>query len=274
MTNFNLFRKKMQSESCCNINYETDFIVNGASSTKIYVPRLKETKSAALVFTDKEGPDSALIYTHKQEVHEYDLKKSDYFLWKDYTFFVYENVKITREVAYIKQQAYQCNVVVRYDGDDEDNLLRGYFLSSLRTYSDLDFQQKLNITDKQQPILIMPNWAYEMLPEKVSIGGKPWKVLEVDNITNPGIAYISIERNFYTKSNDVASVFKADVLLAGQEYTMETADGYLKTSSPLNIKSIAENKIVFSVPFGYTEVEITVKNANGELVTKQYKVEG
>jgi hypothetical protein len=184
-------------------------------------------------------------------------------------FFVYEDVIIPREVNYIKQRVYQCNAKVFVD--DEDLECGGYFISSLRSYVDTEFQQKINISDKEKPVLILPRQEWVKYGAKVVIGDKPWKIVDYDAITNPGIVYISLERSFISKSSDIVEYRRCDELKAGIEYNFSTLQGFFNSSSPLIIKSRKANEVVFEVPYGLQEVEISVQQEGG-IVTKKFKV--
>lgn len=274
MNNFGLFRKRMKNEACCRVNYETSFITEGAAPIKIHILRLDEDRDATMVFSDAEGPDAALVFTPKQQIDDDNLLKTDYYTWDNKMFFVYEDVMIARKVAYIKQRAYQCNAKVtvldcEYSGEERG----GYFISSLRSYVDTELQQKINVSDKEKPVLVMPYVTWVRNGRKLEIGGKPWKIIDYDSITNPGIVYISLERDFFKKGHDVLDESNDDYnLKAGVEYTFDTQDGYFNSSSPLTIKLRTANQIVFEIPFGIEEITIETKNFAGKIEQQIYKV--
>lgn len=278
MSKFDLFRTRMANEEVCRQKFETRFITDGAAPITIHILRLEDDRDATMVFTDAEGPDAAIVFTPKQQTKENNLLKTDYYIWDNKMFFVYEDVIIPREVSYIKQKAYQCNAKVEileladkdcFCLDDEE--CGGYFISSLRSYVDVDFQQKLNVTDKESPILIVPYKDWVKIGTKLSIGGKPWKIIDFDAITNPGIAYISLERDFFKKGSDVVEYNGANTIKAGIEYTVETQDGYFNSSSPLITKYKTANTVKFIVPYGIEECTIYIKT-NGEIQERNYKV--
>jgi hypothetical protein len=270
MSNFDLFRARMRNEENCKRKFETSFITDGAAPIVIHILRLEEDRDATMVFTDTEGPDSAIVFTPKQVDREQDLLKKDYYTWDDKMFFVYENVLIARNVGYIKQKAYQCNAKVHVLDNDECDEWGGYFISSLRSYVDTEFQQKLNVSDKEKPVLIMPATDWIAVGVKIEVGGKPWKIVDYDAITNPGIVYMSLERDFFKKGYDMVDAAEA-ILHAGVNNTLETQEGYFISSSPLIIKSKTAEKVVFEVPYGIELVTITVKQ-NDQLKEKTYKV--
>lgn len=269
MSNYQLFRTRMKNEAECLQKMETSFITSGAAPIVIHIPRLDKNRDATMVFTDTEGPDTAIVFTPKQQNAISNLLKTDYYTWDDKMFFVYEDVIITREVNYIKQKAYQCNAQVYVIDTDEE--CGGYFISSLRSYVDVEFQQKLNVSDKEKPVLVVPRQEWVKYGARVMIGEKPWKVIDYDAITNPGIAYVSLERDFISKSSDVVEYHHRDELKPGIEYSFATEQGFFNSSSPLTIKSRTEKMVVFEIPYGIKEVEIGVKHKD-EIVTNKYKV--
>ena len=271
MIKFDLFRTRMKNESVCRTNYEQSFITEGAAPITIHILRLDKDRDATMVFTDAEGPDAAIVFTPKQQTASANLLKTDYYTWDDKMFFVYEDVLIAREVAYIKQRAYQCNAKVQVLDSKEE--CGGYFISSLRSYTDTEFQQKINISDKEQPVLVVPAAEWVAVGTKLMIGGKPWKIIDFDSITNPGIAYVSLERDFFQKGNDVVQTQDDEVTLhAGMQHIFATQDGYFNSSSPLNIKSRTATQVIFTIPYGIETVSIGVKDAQGVINTTTYKV--
>lgn len=274
MSKFDLFRSRMANEEKCRQKFETSFITEGAAPIVIHILRLDEDRDATMVFTDAEGPDSAIVFTPKQVDREQDLLKTDYYTWDNKMYFVYEDVIIARDVSYIKQRAYQCNAkvyILENDNFGRDDDFGGYFISSLRSYVDVEFQQKLNVSDKEKPILIMPSADWIKIGAKVEVGGKPWKVIDYDSITNPGVTYMSLERDFFKKGSDMVENTDVNILHAGIENTITTQDGYFNSSSPLIIKSRTASSVVFEIPYGIENVSITTMENDIEK-TINYKV--
>ena len=79
MSNFDLFRTKMGYSENCRLTYESSFITEGTSAVIIHVLRLNDDKQAALIMTDKEGPDTTYVFTYKGTLPHNELLKSDYF---------------------------------------------------------------------------------------------------------------------------------------------------------------------------------------------------
>nr|DAJ82911.1 MAG TPA: hypothetical protein [Caudoviricetes sp.] len=80
MSKYDLYRNRMRTEECCRLKYEAGFITEGTSATTILQVRLNATKQAGLILNSSEGPDSATVYTYKEEVKSMELLKGDYFI--------------------------------------------------------------------------------------------------------------------------------------------------------------------------------------------------
>lgn len=80
MSKYDLYRSRMRNEECCRLKYEASFITEGTSATTILQVRLDVKKQAGLVINSSEGPDSATVYTYKDEVKSNELLKADYFV--------------------------------------------------------------------------------------------------------------------------------------------------------------------------------------------------
>ena len=264
----------MDISDSCVANYESSFIVEGTSAVKIFSLRLQAYKNAAMIITDKEGPDTSLVYTYTERAKNNELLKGDYYTWKNNTYLVYEDIDLVREVNYKKQKAYQCNVSFEYEYDCNcKQTCFGYFVSSLAKYVDTTLQGSLNITDNEKPILVLPAFDWICIGLKLIISGKPYKIIDFDAITNAGIVYCSLDRDFVDKFEDVAVSEPEDaVLYAGLENEMDIKFGYFETDKTVEIVSKGMNKIKFIVPFGIDELTITTKNADKIDVVNKYRV--
>ena len=270
MSTFNLFRKKQQNNEDCRNKFESSFIFEGTSAVVIHSLRLNVNKQAALIISDKEGPDTNLVFTYKERVKDNELLKGDYYTWKNNTYLVYEDIDIVREVAYKKQKSYQCNVSFEMDG----NIWHGYYVSSLAKYVDTTLQGNLNITDNDKPILILPQVDWMAVGTKIVISGKPYKIIDFDAITNSGIVYCSLDRDFVSKYEnvEVQNESTAAVLTAGVESTIDTNFGYFQSDVEVEVVSKTYNNVKFIVPYGINTITITTKDELKNNIAVEYKV--
>lgn len=272
MSSFDLFRTKIQNSENCRIKYESSFILEGTSAVIIHVLRLNADKQAALILTDKEGPDTSLVYTYKEHNAANELIKTDYFTWNNNTYFVYEDVDIVRDVNYKKQKAYQCNVSFQVG----EHCYCAYYVSSLSKYVDTTLQSNLNITDNDKPILILPQYDWLEVGLKIIIKGKPYKIIDFDIITNDKIAYISLDRDFIDKQEDKVAVdeefLTGDVFKAGIENELSIQYGYFKTNPSVEIISKTVTVVKFIIPYGISTIDIWTKDVNKQDILTTYKV--
>ena len=270
MSSFNLYRRKMEASKQCMLCQETAFILEGSSATIIHMLRTDVDKQAALIINEKEGPDTVTVFTHKKEKRCDELLKTDYFKWKDKTYFVYEDIDIIREATYKKQKAYACNVEFSLEHQEEKYC--GYYISSLAKYVDTTLQSNLNITDNDKPILIIPHFDWVNIDTKIIIKGKPYKIINYDGLTNDKIAYCSLDRDFISTQTDIVEEIPNNTFVAGEEIELDVIDGYFKTDVPVEIVSKTLNKVKFIIGFGIPEISITTKDAANNSITNIYKV--
>ena len=287
MSSFDMFRRKMEADRCCRLKQESRFIIEGSSATTIEVLTADgeplDVGPAALTISDKDGPDTSLVFTYKPQKDEQQfLVKGNYFRQKgrNKVFFVYEDVEVVRDVGYVKQKAYECNVRFRFE--DEDITRYGYYVSSLAKYVDDTLQNNLSITVNEKPIMILPYKKGVKIGTKLAIVGeedgkfnllKPWQVVEIDELTNDGVMYLSLELSSFDKiAPPKMATFTREnsmpTLRANRPITFEIKDGVFKTSSKVQIVSKTASKVVFKIPYGIETITITTLE-EGE---KTYKV--
>lgn len=268
MSTFDLFRKRQQNSENCRNKFESSFILEGTASTVVYSLRLNVNKRAALIINDKEGPDTTLVFTYKEQDNNDELLKGDYYQWNDNIYLVYEDISLVRDVLYKKQKSYQCNVNFTVN----NSKYYGYYVSSLTKYVDTTLQQNLNITDNDKPILVLPQLDWIAVGIKIVINGKPYKIIDFDAITNDGIVYCSLDRDFISKHEDIVEKQENNVLYAGIENTIKTNYGYFKTDCTVELLSKTYTDVKFKIPYGITTISITTKDAAKNDIVSIYKV--
>ena len=108
---------------------------------------------------------------------------------------------------------------------------------------------------------------------KLIINNKPYKIINFDAITNSGIAYCSLDRDFIDKFDNIATSEPEDAILyAGLENEIETHYGYFDADATVEIVSKGMNKVKFIVPYGVDKITITTKNAEKINVVNTYRV--
>lgn len=282
---YDTFRGIQEKRKQCYDERSAAFIEHGKMSKDIIHKRLDKDIKAAVVFSDKEGPDEVIVFSFIED----DLQKSDYFIYKDTNFLVYEDIRLTDDdINYKKQRAVECNVMFTFE---KDNYI-GYYKSALRGSEDPDFVGKEIVIPKETPLLILPTNNKITINSEFVIEEKPFKVSEYDNITNKGITYYYLERSYNkniptvetTEENKTIdglmgtnvigatdAVLEPKILRAMTEYIFETENAYFAASPKIEVSARTRNQITFRVPFGISQVLIDIKR-DGEVVSESYKV--
>lgn len=287
---YDIFRGVQAKRDACYNERSAAFIIEGALSQTVYHKRGKKDIFAAIVFNHKEGPDDITIYTLKTD----EVIKSDYVVYGSLNYLVYEDLKQTDvDLVYKKQKAVECNITFTY----KEVIFNGYFTSSIRKNEDANFEGKAMLLPDETPLLILPNIKNEDssnfiidIGSEFTIEGKPFKVVEYDHITNKGIVYYYLKRNFnktlpeVDNSDSIEELVIVDETIQLEqeentdltlhemvEYKFSTEDAFFAATPAVEILSRRRNEITFRVPFGISAVSITTRE-NGVDIENLYKV--
>ena len=277
---YDIFRTVSKKRTACFDTRSAAFITQGKLSKDIYHKRKQKIIKAGLVYQYKEGPDEAIVYTFKKD----DLRKGDYFVYDHTDYLVYEDQKLVDEsVDHKKHRAVECNVSFSFEGE----YYKGYFVSTIRRKSDPNLEGKQLLMPDEMPLLILPKNDALTINSIFLIEKKPWKIVEYDSITNKGITYYYLERDFARNSEEeieveTFSISEEEVFVQEDvqeentlrpftEYTFVTEDGFFSAVPKVDIISKEKTKVSFEVPFGISEVAITTI-VNEQQITKVYEV--
>ena len=190
---------------------------------------------------------------------------------KPASYFIYEDVELIRDELYKKQLAYECNVVV----NNYDEYFSAYYVSSLTKMINDGLEKELSIASIDKPIAVFPKHEGVEIGTILIIGGRVFKITEVDDITNSGIAYCSLSRTFNSKEVGTGTEevdVEDNVLYAGVEIELTTTDAYFAATPAVTILHRSASKIRFVIPFDAISCTISVKDDEGEIVTTNYTV--
>ena len=266
--------KRVQGVRDSAYNRETaSFVENSTASTKITNVAKSKVISASLVFDEKEGSDNVVVFTL---IGEDNIQKGGYFIYDSIYYLVYEDVKIVKEnVAYKKQKAIECNVSMSIGGDT----VNAAFMGPARKFSGDSLTSGIATTEKQQPIIIVPDLPVFAAESKLTIGGRTWRISDYDNITNKGLMYLYVEP---TTELVVETVIEPDLEIRSTEldlqlqpmisYIFNTMGAYFIASPPVNVIRRTPTEVEFKVPLSVEEVTISVKNEDGVVEQNIYKV--
>lgn len=88
------------------------------------------------------------------------------------------------------------------------------------------------------------------------VKNKPYRIIEIDDITNPNISYCSLEFDFVDKQENIKEAVDEAALLAGVIVTMSTQNGVFAASKDVEIVSLTSDEVKFKIPFGTDKITI------------------
>ena len=276
MNSFDRFQEKNKIRAKAIDGGSSRFIENGYNS-RIITNIQNNTKLHAAIVNEQEK-DSAYIYTHLNE----PLNIGSVWEAKSLYFLITEEIIIMKDVQWHKYLAMLCNC--NFDG------VWGYFKGPEETFINIALQQTSYITSLQKPLIILPENTIHF-GDKIVIKNRPFLVQEIDNISVPGISYCSLQpttisiadkqedKSFYIvtasqyKNTSKENTNNIKYFYPNKEYIETTTDGYFITKNTnINIINRTADKVIFSIPFGIQEVNITT-NKDGEEVTITYRLQ-
>ena len=270
---YSSFKEAQARKDACYNKLSASFILKGTYSVDITHVRTNTVKKAAISFKEKEGPDQVSVFTIKDATLSNNLAKGDYFIHNNTYYLIYEKVKLIDEnIIYLKHRARECNVSFSIN----NKTIYGYFAGSMDKYTDISFEKSFLINDKQKPMLILPSLSFIEIGKRITIGGRPWKIIDFDNITNSGITYISLDSSF--EENIPVNIIEPEeeetnnILKPLVEYTFDTTMGFFASVPKVDIIERKSSSIKFSIPLGINNITISVKDSENEIVETEYKV--
>lgn len=278
MTNYlDSFRDRMQrSERGFNQDSAALFITQGTNSTLIDFGD-KEDVRAAIVLNSEKEPNTWYLYLYPNE----PIEVGDYFRNKEDIYFIIKKEKSIADVSYNKYFFYQTNYIIDLQDGTELWLC---FMGPLERYVGNKFEDSTLLLNNTKPVIIFPKKAHAAkIGEEFIIGGRPWKIVEYDDITNPHICYCSVELTTI-KTNTFDAIIPTTVaanynlhdgdletLKCGIKHTFKIEDGCFASKPAVTIIRKNPNSVEFKIPYWVKNIEITTKENWVEKI-KNYKV--
>lgn len=197
-----------------------------------------------------------------------------------------EELVTIKDVKWHKYLAYFCNIQV--------DLTWGVFIGPEKHYVNIKNEQNASLESLQKPVVILTEKVLGF-KDKIVIKDRPWQVQEWDAISSPGIIYYSLRAT--TVSKEVAAEHQGEsvyierigeettpiivvpekeegrtIISNNVDITVTTESGYFKSDKKVVIKAHTASQVIFSIPFGITEVTIQTKE-QGEVVSTTYNTD-
>ena len=236
------------------------------------------TEIQAAVVNQQEK-DKAYIYT------QLDTPLPMGSIWGAKTLYwlIAEEIITIKDVNWHKYLSYLCNIQV------ED--VWGYFIGPEKRYVNIANEKDASLESLQKPVLVLPEGILGF-KDKIVIKNRPWQVQEWDAISSPGLIYYSLRATTISKEvaeehegEDVyiervknettpiittpTEVNNKNIINNNIDITVSTEEGYFKYNKKIAVKRHTATQVIFSIPFGITEVTIQTKK-DGEVVSTTY----
>lgn len=270
------FRNKVDVEQTVRSSIG-DIIAESLSKCEVYVNESQTAIPVIFINTDKESGDESIIYSYSTD----SVVVGDYvnFLGTDHL--VYKEIKNLKREGYIDSfKTILCNISFALGAAT----IKGYFRGPLRTANsdEGDLAESFGVDSKGESLLVIPSTVALGYNDNIIIGDQGWRVVKIDKLTNTGISYLTVEEFMQVNTTKVSDnepetpvvppiVPVLPQLSAGITYTFNTEEGFIKSSSEINILERKSAFIKFIIPFGVSNITITTKEEGIE-VPVAYKV--
>lgn len=282
MTSFSRFQERNKKRTVAQNKLNTSFIFKGYPSIEIQGSADQKIQASIV---NKQEKDYAYVFTQTQD----ELEIGSVWTAKNLHLLITEEITIIKDVNWHKYHALLCNVQI-------DNHW-GYFKGPEKSFLDVVLEKEVVWESPQKPVLVLPENVLNFR-DKIVIKGRAWLIQEYDAISTPGLVYYSLkpttiskevaaensDKDIYVEKYEepTVNVVENPTSLLSEDsvfnispnvsITLSTEDGYFKTTNKnLKIQKRTASMIVFSIPFGISEVAVEVKE-KGDIVTKTYRV--
>ena len=282
MTSFSRFQERNKKRTVAQNKLNTSFIFKSYPSIEIQGSADQKIQAS---IANKQEKDYAYVFTQRQD----ELEIGSVWTAKNLHLLITEEITIIKDVNWHKYHALLCNVQI-------DNHW-GYFKGPEKSFLDVVLEKEVIWESPQKPVLVLPENVLNFR-DKIVIKGRAWLIQEYDAISTPGLVYYSLKPTTISKEvaaentgkdtyiekheepiinvveNPISLLSEANVLHISPNVpiTLSTEDGYFKTTNKnLKIQKRTASIVVFSIPFGISEVAVEVKE-KGDIVTKTYRV--
>lgn len=282
MTSFSRFQERNKKRTVAQNKLNTSFIFKSYPSIEIQGSADQKIQAS---IANKQEKDYAYVFTQKQD----ELEIGSVWTAKNLHLLITEEITIIKDVNWHKYHALLCNVQI-------DNHW-GYFKGPEKSFLDVVLEKEVIWESPQKPVLVLPENVLNFR-DKIVIKGRAWLIQEYDAISTPGLVYYSLkpttiskkvaaentDKEIYVEKHEepIVNVVENPISLLSEDsvfnispnvsITLSTEDGYFKTTNKnLKIQKRTASMVVFSIPFGISEVAVEVKE-KGDIVTKTYRV--
>ncbi len=253
---------------------------------------------AVHIFKEKEGPDNAVLYTYRDDglqlgdmiVKQAFDKHGEELLMNREVFLLFEEAPRVDGSTDIRVfSTIEANAIIK---ELNGTYFLGYFKGEMRSESQIDYALRVNLaTLDSLAMLIVPRREFQVLNKHIFTEIKStktgessyfsWEVSDKDDITTSGMQYVSIKKTLREPEIIIEDpeeeiptepVVPANVIAANSTVEVVTSGGYFAADQNVKILQRKATLVVFEAPIMPGELNISTKNAEGEIITTKYMV--
>lgn len=281
MSKYELFRKVNAAESDVETAKIANFIENSLSSTTIYHTRLEESKKAVLTRDHKEGNIEIILFTYPHTRKE-KVRVGDYIEHKRKNYLTFMEYDHPLAKHYHKFKVLECNIKIKVDNLE----LPAAYFSAMRSFVSnvaVNLAGSANLFENMRPVVVVKDNDALKVNFRFLAAGEAYRVINIDRISNPGIAYLSVEQaplNVMTDNIEESKVttYKPLVTMGvedptykkGEVVTFEIIDGFITFNPRVEIIKRSKDEVTFRVPYDIDHLTIVTKDSGGnDIVTER-----
>lgn len=253
---------------------------------------------AVHIFKEKEGPDNAVLYTYRDDglqlgdmiVKQAFDKHGEELLMNREVFLLFEEAPRVDGSTDIRVfSTIEANAIIK---ELNGTYFLGYFKGEMRSESQIDYALRVNLaTLDSLAMLIVPRREFQVLNKHIFTEIKStktgessyfsWGVSDKDDITTSGMQYVSIKKILREPEIIIEDPEEeiptepeapANVIAANSTVEVVTSGGYFAADQNVKILQRKATLVVFEAPIMSGELNISTKNAEGEIITIKYMV--
>jgi len=297
MTDFSKFRKFQTLYSQGSSDTQKEFLTKSKSSRTVFHIPVNEERTAVMTNSYKEGGDEFIMFTETLADNNDNVCVGDYIESDNTSYLVYSEYNHPMKHLWIKNRLLECNQVISFDMLEQPV----YYVSSLRRFVNNELDSSSNmlaISSGAKPMMITRDNSELTVGMRFMIIDELFSIVEIDRMSNSGIAYMSIEPTTTMSQDDVDSGTAYEYptpevitegqegipgivegqesggrILAGSKVIEATVGGFIQFDSTVKVLSKTSTEVVWQAPMREELIMVTVID-NQTLLEKEifYKV--
>lgn len=262
----------------------SDFIKHALNKIEVHKYEsgepIGDSLEAVLIFKDKEGPDTAILYTYAED----GLKVGDSIIKKgqreenDSFFLILEEQKRVDTSVHIRVfNTLETNVNILGSDEKKPAYAVSNLSSTIRTSErqggSIEVKKTVLVAPRKYRIRLEDILDLENLSTKEKSYAS-WRVEGIDDITSPHVVYAHLEQTTKKKDPvDEETEPNVETVKSGSILELVTEDGFIKTLPTSRVIERKATRVRIQVPSDTDTLTVTIKE-NGMEKETVYKVGG